>query len=73
MWKPVRELHYRIAAALRADDGRESPMHLCVQVGSLTHLSSSGHTTLPWETGDFGVSSPKRDAIKPPCINRERP
>jgi len=47
VWKPVRELHYRIAAALRADDGRESPMHPCAQTGSLSHLSSSDRTNLP--------------------------
>jgi len=47
MWKPVRELHYRIAAALRADDGRESPMHPCARIGNPSHLSSSDRTNLP--------------------------
>jgi len=47
VWKPVRELHYRIAAALRADDGRESPMHPSARTGSPSHLSSSGRGNLP--------------------------
>jgi len=47
VWKPVRELHYRIAAALRADDGRESPMHPCTRTGSPSHLSSSDRTNPP--------------------------